>query len=250
MMSKKETAEFFDDYAQTYPYTFQNLKDPRIRKHILKKTRQVTNRHRLEGKCILDVGCGPGTFSLIFAELGSRVVGFDLSYKMIEQANKFSKTCKLGESLDFLVADINFSPFRKGQFDLVFASDLIHHIEDKETATKMIARALRPSGFVIDIEPNGSSPFGLLVSLLRKADKGISDCNRINLRRLFLNHGLIDVRIKGFSFSHPMMPLTLLNLLEPIETILEKTFLEYIAGFVIVEARRRNHSTLKDKGQE
>ena len=248
--SKKETVAFFDMFAQTYPYTFQSLKNPRVYKYIEKKVQQVTRRHSLRGKLILDVGCGTGVFSLIFSNLGGVVVGFDLSSRMIHLANLSSKMSEVREHPNFLVADVDSLPFRDDLFDLAFANDFMHHLEDMETAIEMIARTVHPGGTVIDIEPNGSSPFGLLVSLLRETDRGIPSCNRINLRRVFSEHDLLDVKIRGFSFSHPIMPLGLLNFLEPIEAILERTFLEYLAGFLIIEAKRGKNSTGRESGHK
>lgn len=63
------------------------------------------------GKKLLDVGCGPGQFSRIFANQGFEVVGIDYSKAMIDKANSLSVN---KDNLEYKVMDMRNL---KGFFD-------------------------------------------------------------------------------------------------------------------------------------
>lgn len=77
---------------------------------------------KMDPKYILDLGCGPGTFSQKIKKLypNAQVVGFDLAYNMLIQArNKTSE--------GYLVnGDMMALPFSSNLFDLVFANQVVH----------------------------------------------------------------------------------------------------------------------------
>jgi arsenite methyltransferase len=100
-----------------------------------------------EGMHILDLGCGTGTATL---EIASRlqgtgkVVGLDLSEKMIEQAER-----KLAESECANVAFVVENGTELGYagcFDYVLSTNAFHHFGDKERVFSQVWRALKPGG--------------------------------------------------------------------------------------------------------
>lgn len=71
----------------------------------------------LTGKAVLDLGCGYGENCAEFKRLGaSRVVGIDISEKMLEVAKNENT------EIEFIKADISDLSFIDGRFDLVFSS--------------------------------------------------------------------------------------------------------------------------------
>lgn len=70
------------------------------------------------GARILDLGCGPGRHSLIFASEGFNVTGFDLSNRLLQAASLEKSLEK--SSLALVRGDIRNLPF-KGGFDLVMS---------------------------------------------------------------------------------------------------------------------------------
>jgi len=89
---------------------------------------------------ILDIGCGPGKYSVEFAKQTKSVIGVDISPKMIEFARENARETDLDnlsfDTLDWEFADIKALGWEK-KFDLVFAS-MCPAINSKNTLEKMV----------------------------------------------------------------------------------------------------------------
>ncbi|MEA2898070.1 MAG: hypothetical protein QOJ84_3685 [Bradyrhizobium sp.] len=86
---------------------------------------------------ILDVGCGSGYYSEVFATLlagGVRYTGIDYSDAMIARARARSP------STSFEVADATSLPYAGGAFDIVFNGVSLMHIIDYRAAVREAAR--------------------------------------------------------------------------------------------------------------
>ncbi|WP_102400715.1 class I SAM-dependent methyltransferase [Haloimpatiens massiliensis] len=89
---------------------------------------------------ILDIGCGPGKYSMEFAKIAESVMGVDISPKMIEYAEKNVKSQGLNNVSFKLIPWQNLNIEELGwnkKFDLSFAS-MSPAINSKETLLKMI----------------------------------------------------------------------------------------------------------------
>ncbi|HEX7017865.1 MAG TPA: class I SAM-dependent methyltransferase [Patescibacteria group bacterium] len=101
-----------------------------IKKHSLEpKQAQLIQEFssKIKGKKVLDLGCGPGHDSYLFAELGYEVTGLDYSSEMIKQAKKLKETTK---NISFIVGDMTQldTYFEPNTFDAVWASASLLHI--------------------------------------------------------------------------------------------------------------------------
>jgi SAM-dependent methyltransferase len=97
---------------------------------------------------LLDLGCGSGTYSVWFAELGAQVVGLDLSETMISLAQ--AKANERGVQPDFRVADIREPlPFAEDEFDVVFTGTALHYVGDIEAVMKQVARVMKPGARLV-----------------------------------------------------------------------------------------------------
>ena len=94
---------------------------------------------------VVDLGCGTGRFSeMLAAELGAWVMGFDRSEKMIEQARRKPVAVPVA----FAPASAHALPLADGCVDLVFISQVYHHLPAPAAVAHECWRVLRGGGYV------------------------------------------------------------------------------------------------------
>lgn len=99
----------------------------------------------VDGRRILDAGCGAGPMFAKLRDRGALMTGFDSSAKMVELARQ-----RLGEDAALQVADISESlPFSDGEFDDVVSALVLHYVEDWTAPLAEIRRVLKPGGRLI-----------------------------------------------------------------------------------------------------
>lgn len=84
----------------------------------------------IEGKSVLDVGCGTGRFCFPLVEMGAgKAVGVDFADAMIDEANEMAAEKKLADHCHFECADI--MEFQADEpFDYVIAVGLFDYVKD------------------------------------------------------------------------------------------------------------------------
>ena len=108
----------------------------------------------------LDVGCGPGQFTILIAERlpGAEIWGIDLAPTMIELARRHASESSAAGRLHFEVADVAKLPFPDGHFDAVVSSGSIKHWPDQAGALRELYRVLAPGGRIFIGEMNRLAP--------------------------------------------------------------------------------------------
>ncbi|MET1756154.1 class I SAM-dependent methyltransferase [Novosphingobium sp. RD2P27] len=123
-------------------------------------------RPPVEGKRVLELGCGHGTLSVGLVQSGaSEVWAFDLDQERIDFAQKHTPLAHPSEapSLHFRCEDVcdHVSPETEGTFDLIVSKDTFEHIVPLDGTVEAIRRLLKPGGYaVIGASPLYYSPFG------------------------------------------------------------------------------------------
>lgn len=110
----------------------------------------------LQGRRILDVGCGLGESSVYFALNGARVTALDLSPGMVELAGRLAS--RHGVEIEGVVASAESFNVPDGEFDLVYAANLIHHVTDRDAFLGRVVRALKPGGSFFSWDPLAYNP--------------------------------------------------------------------------------------------
>ncbi len=101
-----------------------------------------------EDKVILVIGCGSGySASHIAKTYGSKVVGIDISYEMIQKAKERVKTENLEDKVEIRYGDALNIPFEENSFDIVI-TEFVSIFLDKKKAFKEYSRVVKPRGFV------------------------------------------------------------------------------------------------------
>ena len=98
----------------------------------------------------LDLATGTGDIAFALAARGARVVGLDITLRMIELA----RTKGGGR---FLVGDMLALPFPNGSFDLVTTGYGLRNVPDLATAIAEIGRVLSPGGQLLSLDFNRPS---------------------------------------------------------------------------------------------
>lgn len=94
----------------------------------------------VQGKTILDAGCGCGRFSQVAAAYGATVIGVDGSDKGIEAA------AALVPEATFLQADLLQIPLADASVDMAFSIGVLHHTADAFKSFSEVARTVKPGG--------------------------------------------------------------------------------------------------------
>ena len=101
------------------------------------------------GKYVLDVGCGAGVTPCFIAKrYGCSVVGVDISGQMIERSKERAQREKVGDRVEFRVADAQDLPFEDDLFDAVITESVTAFPEDKQRAVDEYVRVTKPGGYV------------------------------------------------------------------------------------------------------
>lgn len=102
---------------------------------------------RLEGKHVLEVGCGRGVgVEVILQRFGAaRVTAIDVDPKMVTLA-KGRLSAYGPDRVELRMGDAAAIESPDEAFDAVFDFGILHHVPDWQRAVKEIARVLRPGG--------------------------------------------------------------------------------------------------------
>lgn len=99
----------------------------------------------LEGKLILEAGCGAGRFTEILLKKGAVVTSIDLSEAVV--ANQ--ENCPQNETHRIAQADILELPFAPEQFDIVMCLGVIQHTPDTEKAISALYKQVKKGGWLV-----------------------------------------------------------------------------------------------------
>ena len=120
-----------------------------------------------EGEKVLDLATGTGRVAVGLAEKGIRILGVDLTWKMLEQAKRKALEKKL-KNIHFNVANALHLPFKSDTFDKIVSIRFFHILPFamQKSIIQEVKRVLKPGGtFTVEF----NSPFaGLFLWALRR----------------------------------------------------------------------------------
>jgi ubiquinone/menaquinone biosynthesis C-methylase UbiE len=110
---------------------------------------------------ILDVGCGPGKWTRLFADKGFFTTGIDASARMISLAKERTNE-SVWKRIQLYVMDVAKLGFRDEVFDFVNCVTVLqHNLDDQKwkSAVREINRVTKPSGHILFYEVATAFPF-------------------------------------------------------------------------------------------
>ncbi|MDO4797766.1 MAG: class I SAM-dependent methyltransferase [Coriobacteriales bacterium] len=156
----KTITAYWDGRAQTYSNGVRGeLSDKRrcAWQRVLARVANATIARAIgEGRTprALDLGCGPGFFSILLADEGCAVSAVDMSAAMLERARANAAAAVPDADIDFIQCDASRLPFADATFDLAVSRNLTWLLRDPEGAYAEWLRVLRPGGKLVVFDAN------------------------------------------------------------------------------------------------
>ena len=103
---------------------------------------------RLKSGMVLDLGTGPGYLPIEIVKRAPdiRVVGIDLSAKLIKMAEENAERGGVADKLHFEVGDAARLRFGDNSYDMVFSTGMLHSLKEPVRVIEECRRVLKPSG--------------------------------------------------------------------------------------------------------
>jgi predicted TPR repeat methyltransferase len=157
--------DLFDQYASRFDEDLQTrlqYRTPAALATLLAAGGAQQDRSRR----VLDMGCGTGLSGVALRPFAKRLVGVDLSPRMIGEATRRGIYDALHEA-DLL----EWLPARRTEFDLIVAADVLNYLGDLTPALAAMAGALAPGGTAaFSIEAGETTPYSLASGMRYRHD--------------------------------------------------------------------------------
>ena len=161
-------------------------------------------RTPLEGRSVLDVGCGAGLLAEPLARMGGAVTGIDASPEVIRVAREHA--AQMGLEIDYRAGDVQEL---EGRFDLVTAMEVVEHVADPRLFVNALAKRLAPGGLLIMSTPNATGWSKLLLITLAEGlgqvPRGTHHFEKFigpdALKLLLAESGLRCIDVEGVAWS-------------------------------------------------
>lgn len=142
---------------EAFEYHFSNIKFYSITEESERYQMEWMKQRCGPGTKVLDFACGSGENGIAAAEMGSEVIGIDISPEGIENANQNAVDAGVADRCRFEVMDGENMTFGDASFDLAVEYGALHHVELDDAAAEL-ARVLKPTGEMICIEALRHNP--------------------------------------------------------------------------------------------
>ena len=172
------------------PVAIAGSLDNRIRRW-LQDPHKILGPYVKEGMTVLDVGCGPGFFSIELAQMvgkSGRVIASDLQEGMLRKLSEKIKGTELEERITLHKCEKSKLGLSE-DVDFVLAFYMVHEIPDQKGFFNEIKAMLKPNGQIFIVEP----PFHTSKTAFEGTVKTARDAGFIAVERprIFLNKAVI-----------------------------------------------------------
>jgi ubiquinone/menaquinone biosynthesis C-methylase UbiE/DNA-binding MarR family transcriptional regulator len=100
---------------------------------------------------IADLGAGEGTVSQLLARRAKKVIAVDNSEKMVEFGAALARNHRV-KNLEYRLGDLEDLPIKKGEADVAFFSQSLHHAQHPARALAEAFRIVKPGGRVVILD--------------------------------------------------------------------------------------------------
>ena len=145
-MQPDRTQDFFHRYADGFDAIYSNQTSPvnGIVNRVLRRSmklrflKSIEGCDLIKGKSVLDVGCGPGHYSITLAQRGAaRVLGLDFAEGMLDLARQHAKRAGVAEKCQFVAGD--FLSYRFSEtFDYVIVMGFMDYMKEARAVVEKV----------------------------------------------------------------------------------------------------------------
>ena len=155
METTTRTASFFDAYAKDFNAIYGNentlvngVVNKLFRKSMMMRyEKSLAGCQPIQGKTVIDIGCGPGHYAVALAAQGaSRVLGVDFAPGMIEIAGKRAARAGVTDRCTFTLGDF-LEVSGEEKFDYAIVMGFMDYIEDAGALMRKVLGVCRGKAF-------------------------------------------------------------------------------------------------------
>ncbi len=168
--------------------------------------RMVTEADLHRRQRILEIGAGPGKFTLQLAGLGLDVIANDLSPVLLKQLDRSS-----GGLIKTIACDVlEIAQFVDVPFDRVVGFFVLHHLRDFENVFAALASVMRPGARVVFCEPFALNPLYYIQILFTPGMHFTGEPSITSMRQgiilpALIAAGFVNAEAHGYGYFPPAL---------------------------------------------
>jgi ubiquinone/menaquinone biosynthesis C-methylase UbiE len=162
------------------------------------------------GSRILDLGCGIGGATFVFAErsgVTGKVAGVDISPALVQEASRRAGDRR---GVEFRVGEATAIPYPSGFFDAAYSERVFLYLPDRRAALEELRRVVQPGGRIclVDTDFDSTTIYSSRRELTRKLTTAVAatlanPTSARELPALARRAGLKDLRVETFAGATP-----------------------------------------------
>ncbi len=185
-----KAVDHFDWYAQDGRWDqLYDPGNPVSHSFLTRRRRSVELMRDLEGKTVLDLGCGTGALIPALAGItGINYLGVDAAPNMVQESQNLLHSLQLEDTFSIKTSDVRDVPVEDGSFDRVVGMGLLEYFDDPTPVIREACRVCLPGGLIVFSTPRKGSLNDLIVRsttvprmLMRRFSGEIRDVPRTRL---------------------------------------------------------------------
>lgn len=188
-----------------------------------RRAQKIIDGARIQPKSrVLEIGCGTGLFTAIFAATGAHVVAVDISPELLAKARQRNLPAAQVVFLEKRFEECEL----EGPFDAVIGSSVLHHL-DIDQSIERIKALLKRGGRIGFAEPNMLNPQVYLerkfhyLPMFSYTSPDETAFIRWKLAAKLLDTGFHDITIEPFDWLHPFTPKHLIGAVQTVGRLIE-----------------------------
>jgi CAAX protease family protein len=183
----------------TYPHELAVMLLFPLRRIVFSPEKLVRHLHLTRTSRVLEVGPGPGFFSIDVARAipAGRLELVDIQLEMLQKARERLRRADV-RNTGYTRADAVTLPFRPGAFDVAFLVAVLGEVPDPKAGLASIAHVLRPGGLLLVVELPGD-PDAVTEEQVRRLTQGtgLEFVDSLRVSRCFLARFRREAKTQG-----------------------------------------------------